>query len=336
MTATTSTYRPAAAPAAPPSPPSAPGGAARRAALLRRAGLILRPLISLALLALLFWKFGAAEVWQTLSAADPLWLLAGLLLVVAALLVSAWKWQVLLDAQGLAVPFWRLFGAYLVGIFFNNFLPSNIGGDVARITDVARYTGNAPAATASVIGERLLAGLALALTATVALLFSVRAAGPVAGSVALILVLFGALVASFASHRVRSAFGARFPRLSASAAGRVAGQMGAAFGNRRAFVVVMVLSLLFHATVVLLGWTTFRAIDAPVPLAACFLYIPIISAIQLLPVSLNGFGVREGAYVFFFGAAGLGAPQAVAASLLFALLVSFVSLAGGVLFAVRR
>jgi uncharacterized protein (TIRG00374 family) len=247
--------------------------------------LILRPLISLALLALLFWKFGAAEVWQTLSAADPLWLLAGLLLVVAALLVSAWKWRVLLHAQRLSVPFWRLFGAYLVGIFFNNFLPSNIGGDVARITDVARYTGQAPAATASVIGERLLAGLALALTAAVALLFSFRAAGPVAGSVALILALFGVLVAGVASRRVRGAFGARFPRLSASVAGRVAGQMGTALGNRRAFAVVMILSLLFHATVVLLGWTTFQAIDAPVPLAACFLYIPIISAISAPPAS---------------------------------------------------
>ena len=71
-------------------------------------------------------------------------------------------------------------------------------------------------------------------------------------------------------------------------------------------------------------------------LGACFLFIPIIMAIQLVPVSLNGLGVREGAYVFFFGSAGLVASQAVAASLLFALLTTLVSLSGGVLFAARR
>jgi hypothetical protein len=303
---------------------------------LRGAGLVLRPLVSLVLLGLLFWRFGAGAVWETLSRAEPVWLGAGLVMVVVALLISAWKWQVLLAAQGLDVPFRTLFGSYLVGIFFNNFLPSNIGGDVARVHDVARYTGKGSAAAASVIGERLLAGLALALTAAVALLFSFRSSAPVAGTVLAVLALFGLLVAGIASARFRGALGARFPRWQNSVMARIAGQIGAAFADRQAFVVVMILSLLFHASVVLLGWITFVAIGAPVPLAACFLYIPVISAIQLIPVSLNGFGVREGAYVFFFGSAGLAASQAVAASLLFAILVGAVSLIGGVLFALRR
>ncbi|HEX2036095.1 MAG TPA: lysylphosphatidylglycerol synthase transmembrane domain-containing protein [Chloroflexota bacterium] len=299
-------------------------------------GLILRPLVSLVLLAVLFWKFGAGDVWLTLRQADPAWLAFGLAVVVIAIAISAWKWQVLLLAQGLTVPFHRLFASYLVGLFFNNFLPSNIGGDVARVHDVARYTGRGEAAAASVIGERLLAGLALALTAAAALLFNFRDAAPVAGSVTVALLLFGATVGALASARVRAALGRRFPRLQQSVFGRVAREMGTAFGNRGALVRVLALSFVFHATVVLLGWVTFVAIGAPVSLAACFLFIPIISAIQLIPVSLNGFGVREGAYVFFFGSAGLAAPQAVAASLLFALLVSVISLAGGALFALRR
>ena len=126
------------------------------------------------------------------------------------------------------------------------------------------------------------------------------------------------------------------PRLRGTALERVVSYMGDAFGNRDAVAKVMVLSFAFQASVVLLGWATFVAIGVPVSLGACFLFIPIISAIQLVPISLNGFGVREGAYIFFFGSQGVGRPEAVAASLLFALLVSAVSLGGGVLFATRR
>lgn len=337
-----------AAPAAPlsPSPPagasdagSAGGidseGAPRRSSW-RRLALALRPVVSLALLALLFRKLGAAEVWQTLRQAELAWLAVGLLLVVASLVVSAWKWQLLLTALGLRVPFRLLFTSYLVGLFFNNFLPSSIGGDVARVHDIARHTGKGTAAAASVIGERLLAGLALGLTAAGALLFSLRSSAPVAGTVAAVLVLFAALVGAIASARLRRRLGQRFPGLRQSIVGRVGGQMGGAFEDRRALLTVMALSLAFHATVVFLGWATFEAIGAPVSLAACFLFIPIISAIQLIPVSLNGLGVREGAYVFFFGSAGLGAPEAVAASLLFAILVGVVSLGGGAIFALRR
>jgi uncharacterized membrane protein YbhN (UPF0104 family) len=52
---------------------------------------------------------------------------------------GTWRWRVLLDAQGVHVPRSRLLSSYLVAIFFNNFLPSNIGGDVVRITNTARH-----------------------------------------------------------------------------------------------------------------------------------------------------------------------------------------------------
>ncbi|MBI3972213.1 MAG: flippase-like domain-containing protein [Chloroflexi bacterium] len=302
----------------------------------RTAGLIVRPVVSIALLGVIFWKFGAGSVWQMLLAASPAWLAAGAGLVILALVVSAWKWQLLLQAHGLNVPGRRLFTSYLIGLFFNNFLPSNIGGDVVRVHDVAKYTGRGTAAAASVIGERLLAGLALAITAAVALVVSAGASSQVGSSVGIVLAVFVALIGLIASARVRAALGRLVPRARDSVFARVAGQMGEAFGDRSAVGKVMVLSFAFHAVVVLLGWATFAAIGAPVSLGACFLYIPIISAIQLIPVSLNGLGVREGAYVFFFGSAGLAASQAVAASLLFGILVTAVSLAGGVLFATRR
>lgn len=332
-----------AAPAEPAATVDVPAaGESRQPRGRRLAGLIVRPLVSAALLWVLFSKFGVGQVWQTLWGADAEWVLSGAGLVVVALAVSAWKWQLLLAAQGVTLPFRQLFIAYLVGLFFNNFLPSNIGGDVVRVHEVARLSGRRAAAAASVIGERLLAGLALALTAATALLFSfassdtAQGSSQVALSVALVLGIFSGLVALVASPRARAWMthvlpGGRWKLLT-----RVTEHIGDAFANRVVLTQVMALSLAFHAAVVLLGWVTFAAVGAPVSLALCFLFIPIISAIQLVPFSLNGLGVREGAYVFFFGGAGLAASQAVAASLLFGLLVSVISLAGGVLFAARR
>jgi glycosyltransferase 2 family protein len=297
---------------------------------------VARPLVSLALLGLLFWKLGAGALWSVVSQADAVWLGAGAALVLVALLVSAWKWQLLLEAQGLVVPIPALFSSYLIGLFFNNFLPSNIGGDVLRVHDVAKRTGQGSAVAASVIAERLLAGLALALTAMVALLFSAEYTAQVGPSVGLALLVFGVLIALAVSPSVRRWLERVLPPGRAQVLARVAGQMGHALGNRNAVLAVLALSFVFQATVVLVAWTGFAAIGQPVSLAACFVFIPIISAVQLVPVSLNGLGVREGAYVLFFGSIGVGELNAAAASLLFGLLVAGVSLAGGALFAARR
>ena len=297
---------------------------------------VLRPLVSLALLGLLFWKLGAGALWGVLSQADALWLAAGAALVVLALVVSAWKWQLLLAAQGLAVPIRALFSSYLIGLFFNNFLPSNIGGDVLRVHDVAKRTGQGSAVAASVIAERLLAGLALALTAVVALLFSAEYTAQVGPSVALAFLIFVALIGLAISPAVRHWLERVLPAGRAQVLARIAGQMGETLRQRNAVLAVLALSFAFQATVVLVAWTGFAAIGEPVSLAACFVFIPIISAVQLVPVSLNGLGVREGAYVIFFGSIGVGELNAAAASLLFGLLVAGVSLAGGVLFAARR
>jgi glycosyltransferase 2 family protein len=299
-------------------------------------GSVLRPLVSLALLAALFYKLGAGDVWGTLRTADPLWLVGGAALVVAALAVSAWKWQLLLAAQGLAVPTPALFNSYLVGLFFNNFLPSNIGGDVVRVHDVAKRTGQASAVTASVIAERLLAGLALALTAVIALGFSGGQTAQVGPTVLISVAVFGGLILLLATPAVTARLSHLLPAGRAKVLATVASRMGELFRNPTVFLQVMALSFVFQATVVLVAWAGFLAIGVPVSLAACFLFIPIISAIQLIPVSLNGLGVREGAYIVFFGTLGIGQLESVAASLLFGLLVAGVSLVGGVLFAARR
>ena len=146
------------------------------------------------------------------------------------MLTSAWRWQLLLRAQDVRVPARTLLSSYLVAGFFNNFLPSTIGGDVVRIRDTARPAQSKTLATTVVFVDRALGlmGLVLvaALGATVAMIMkgqervadlAVLAVGRVPGR----------------AHRGRAGGArARRPRPPAAAAHGVSSRSGSASGSR--------------------------------------------------------------------------------------------------------
>src|SRR5688572_9312915 len=93
--------------------------------------------VSVGLLVWLFRQVDGARVWAAVRAASWVWLGVAALLYFAMLVVSSWRWNILLRAQGIAVRLSTLIGSFLVATFFNNFLPSNIGGDVVRVRDTS-------------------------------------------------------------------------------------------------------------------------------------------------------------------------------------------------------
>ena len=310
-----------------------------RASYLLKQGI--RPVVSIALLILLFSLLvDVNDVWTAIMAARPGGIALAIALIILALLVSAIKWGILLRAQVATISLPYLFNTYLVGLFFNNFLPSNVGGDVARIADIAKRTGKAPEATASVIGERLISGLALALTALIGLLFSPQVSGQFAPIVGGLILFFVFVMGLFASRRAKRIISTVIRRLLGpkwfERIGRVAGSIALAIRNPSTFLWALFWSFAFHITLVLVNYAIFIGLNINLPLISFVLYVPIIAAIQLVPVSVNGFGVREVAYVYFFGTVGVSSSGAAAASLLFGILVMLVSLPGGLIFANRR
>jgi len=100
-----------------------------------------RILASAALLGTLFAVTDFRKIAGTLAGARPLWIGIGLLLIGLSVLLSAFKWRLILEAQGLKLGFWALSGDFASGLFFNNFLPSSVGGDGVRILLVGRRSG---------------------------------------------------------------------------------------------------------------------------------------------------------------------------------------------------
>src|SRR5260221_743841 len=123
--------------------------------------------VSVALLAFLFGKIAAGRWGASARKASLPWLVVALGVQAVNLIASTWRWQLLLHAQDVKLKNRTLLGSYLVATFFNNFLPSNVGGDVIRIRDTAAATQSKTLATTVVLVDRVLGLMALVLISAV-------------------------------------------------------------------------------------------------------------------------------------------------------------------------
>src|SRR4051812_34969944 len=121
--------------------------------------------VSIILLLVLFSRIDVAELWRTARLASVPWLLVALAIFASSTVVAVWRWDLLLKAQHQEITFRSLLGTFLVSTYFNNFLPSNIGGDVIRIRDTARLMNSKTLATTVVLLDRILGLIALVFVA---------------------------------------------------------------------------------------------------------------------------------------------------------------------------
>lgn len=304
---------------------------------------------------LLGWLLHRADIpsiGRSMLAAAPGWVLAALLLHVVGFFISAWRWKLLLGVQGADVTAWFLVRSYLVGIFFNNFLPSTVGGDVVRARDTAPFAGSGARALTVVLVERASGIFALGLFALGAPLFGLMAAAGKESAVAwwTLGFLFGGFAAFVALLRpaVLSRLRGLLDR-GRAAAGPEPGIVGAVLEKMERFVETLevfarnpavlrttfLLALLLQANVILHYWCIGRSLSLAVPPAAFFLVIPAATVILLLPVSINGIGAREAVFVLFLGSYGVGVPEAIAFSWIAYGLVLVQGVVGGIVYALR-
>lgn len=299
-------------------------------------GLLLRLAVSAALVGAIGWQIGIGDVTARLLALQPAGTALAFAAVFAAIAVSVWKWGRILRARGHPVGALRLARHCFVGLAFNNVMPTTVGGDAVRAWETTRDTGEVPEAVGSVLTERLIAGAALGFTAFLGLAF-VPFDARLTAHAAVFLAADLALVGLFLVPRwAEKAVGALVPARMASIQGVIAGTVAATRGalrDRRLFVTVALASMVFQLLVAAVNACIFLAMGVPVSLAHCIVFTPMIFTLTMLPVSISGLGVRELGYAYFFAQAGVAAADAVAASLLFFVIVGIASLPGALLFA---
>lgn len=306
---------------------------------------LLKVVVSLGLIILAFTLVDIQAVAAQLRQAKLPFVIAALALYIVAIIINGLKWQVLLRAQGIRVPFAALLRFLFTGFFFNNFLPANVGGDVMRGYGLARYTDRTADAAVSVIVDRVIGLVAYMSTAVVAAIVAVN----ITGHTELQRVEWVAIVALAAlslgfgvllSRRLRLLIARVFEwRLLAPLAplwGRVSDAFNAYRFRYRSLILAYGVALAGILSTTFVNWLLSQSMGGLMPLPAIFLFNPLIALVLMIPISIGGIGVSQTAYPFFFGLAGVPADHAVAVSLLMQLIALLGSLPGGVLWLAGR
>jgi uncharacterized protein (TIRG00374 family) len=306
----------------------------------------LKLVVSLGLLILLFSRTDLASLWQNVRSASLPWVLMALGLYLLQMLVSTWRWGVLLAPQGIGVGYRRLLSSYLVATFFNNFLPSNIGGDVVRIRDTAGPAQSRTLAATVVLIDRAIGLMGLVLVAALGATVAAGAGGastvPVlpswlwAGFLLATLVSAPAVIAPAGVGRLLQPLtvfhpewvGDRITRIT-DALGRFHERPSSLFNAFAGAVLVQALLVFFYASVA-------RSLNIPISIWHMAVIVPVSFVVQMVPVSVNGFGIREATFSFYFSRLGLPLESAMALSLGSTALVMLFSLSGAAVYVARR
>jgi len=294
-----------------------------------------------ALFAWLFRPLQWSQIGPALKHADPRWVAAAAALLFASHLLASYQWERLLRAVGIDIPFWKVASYYHVGLFFNNFVPANVAGDLARTLDAARAGSTRATALSTVLLDRLLGTVALGLVAVVTTLPAIDRFHLAAAYGGVLVFFLGAVVMLRAVLEpraltvlerllVRVGLARLLPALD-----ELSGRLAAFRGQRPLLLALSGLAMLVQLMRIGVHVLFARALGLHIGLAYFCLFVPLLAVIVSLPISLNGIGVREGAGMLLFGLIGVGRADAFALQFGTYLVAVGVSLIGGLVFLAR-
>ncbi|OGW40145.1 MAG: hypothetical protein A2X58_07280 [Nitrospirae bacterium GWC2_56_14] len=270
------------------------------------------------LLTIIFKKAGLEQVLTHFQSMN-LWLF-GLspLLYVLLMFVSAHRWALLLDEP---YPIKKIFSLSMIGSFFNNLLPGSVGGDAVKAYYLYQDTRKGGSTIGSVFMDRyigLSALLALGLISGIAAFPELKTIGMHLAIPALFCLF---IAGSLLFFRLR--IGRRF-----SAVSDFYDYFHRLIRNRTKLMKAFGLSLIVQALSLLMIYLIARGIDQKLTFTALFVFVPIISLVTMLPISISGLGVRESAFVLLFGLTGVPAEASMSISFLWFLSIVAASLIG--------
>ena len=278
----------------------------------------IRLVVSAALIIWIGWKVDWADFGRTIRGTDPVFLGLSFVVDIALLWISAWKWQILLRARSEAPGIASCCHLYLIGYFFNNFLPTNVGGDVVRGYLLGQRTGRTAEAMASVFVERFTGVTALIVVALIAIPFGFDElyAGPVGLAVGAVVVAYLLLLWAILDRRFLRFTRGRPQLPFVEKIVRFQEAIHLYGGHRKAVVICLALSLLFYVGAALNIYLSAKTFRADLHFHEALLVTPVVLIIAMLPISIGGLGLMEGAYLFALGQFGIAPAVSLSTALL--------------------
>lgn len=305
-------------------------------------------LVSGLLLLYLLYRADFSAIWDALKTASPVWVLVAFCLHPIGFWLTAIRWKMLLAARGAQLSTWYLVRSVLLGIFFNNFLPSTVGGDVYRAYDTAAQVGSKTESMTVVVVERLTGIFALGVFALFALVFGFSHFG----NIPIIWLALVGLLAVFIlfllsmNHTVAKTVKAIFehpelvkipflPKVQRKLK-QIYDALCVYKRNRRVMIIAFIVALFLQINVILHYYLIAHALALSVPVMYFFLIIPVVTVVLMVPVFINGIGGREAAFILLLGAFGVTSSQAIAFSWVAFGMILIQGIAGGIVYALRK
>jgi glycosyltransferase 2 family protein len=315
---------------------------------MKKAWTWIRILISFGLIAFLLFTVDFGDMRGSLAGSNGYFLLAALMVAFGDRLIMAFKWSILLRAKAIHIPLMKVTVTYWISTFLGLFLPATVGADAIRAYAVSKGGQRGRDVVSSIVIERIFGILALLIFVLISIVLSIFVFGEsffenIWNLFGIILIFFVILTGfiyislnrSFLQKMYRF-FEVRSPKLLGNkwvSKLRDVYQSYLAYQDQKK-VLAGFLFLSFLENLFPIFWTYFLslAFNIPVPLLYIFILEPIVLVLVRLPISIDGIGIKEGAFVYFLSLIGIPSSDALLLGIASHILAVISILPGGVLY----
>ena len=298
--------------------------------------------VSILLIGWIVYKVDITKVWHIVQHAKGWWLLAALGLHIFGYWVSGERWKVLLKAQGVSVALSLTIKSYLVGTFFNQFLPTIVGGDIVRGMDTAKPCGSLTKSLTIILFERFTGIIVLLMLVSTGIALQAGRFKEVSYWPVIALAVFVVATIIFLWREgINLAFLEK----------KIPFQFGKAIVRKISTVLDILVQFRSHPwpLIKVIGWGLALqllfvlhyyflsiAFSLHIPFSFFMVVIPVIFLLSMLPVSINGIGVRENLFVYFFAKVAVSPEKSLAIVWVAFVMILFYAIIGGIIYASRK
>jgi uncharacterized protein (TIRG00374 family) len=296
--------------------------------------------ISVILLIFLFKQVDKKSLLEVIKSSNKPVLFLAFCVFFLTYVLCIYRWEMLLGALKISLPFKRVVISYAGGIFFSLFLPSTIGGDLMRSVDLATHTQRPKEVIATVFLDRLSGYAGLVILALLSLLlgwrwqlirdesviFSIIAITAIL--IAILFVLFNKFLYSKINNLLHSPNSGKIRELLKN----LHQEIHYFRQHKKIIINNLILSIIIQAIAPVTFYMVAKSLHININIIYFFIFLPIIGAITLLPISIGGLGLRDASTIYFFAKVGIARDLAFAMSLLSFFFLLIGGIAGGIIY----
>ncbi|MBN2789206.1 MAG: flippase-like domain-containing protein [Candidatus Delongbacteria bacterium] len=297
---------------------------------------IFKIVISLLLIGFLFgYLVDFKKFINTLASIHVEYLITGILFLVISVMISAFRWKYLLSIRNAKIKYITAFNEYLIGMFFNNFLPSSVGGDVSRMIGATKATGNKVVSVSSVIVERMVGLVALLILGICGIIFMD--------------ILNDTLFIYLALLLLASAMGAFIVLINKRTNQKITVFVEKLFKRKFTFLSdfrdyssvswkllnVLLISFVFRIVEGFFVYFIILSIGIDLSYLYAIVFFATIGIIKMVPVAPNGLGLSAVSWVYLLSTVGINAEMSASLDFLIITTSLLVSSSGGIIWMLK-